>query len=53
MGSDLHLFGRGIQARHRLVVLLERGAAGIHFYVLNKSQAASAVLEAVPLPQRI
>jgi len=29
--------------------LLQAGIPGVHFYVLNKSQATSAVLDAVPL----
>lgn len=32
--------------------LLARGVPGIHFYVLNKSQATSEVLRAVDLPKR-
>jgi methylenetetrahydrofolate reductase (NADPH) len=29
--------------------LLDRGVAGLHFYVLNKSEAASRVLQTVDL----
>jgi len=32
--------------------LVERGVPGIHFYVLNKSQATIRILEAVELPGR-
>ncbi len=32
--------------------LVQRGIPGVHFYVLNKSQAATKVLGAVELPQR-
>jgi methylenetetrahydrofolate reductase (NADPH) len=33
--------------------LLDAEVPGIHFYVLNKSQATSAVLKAVQLPERL
>jgi len=32
--------------------LVDQGAPGVHFYVLNKSQATSAVLKAVQLPNQ-
>jgi methylenetetrahydrofolate reductase (NADPH) len=32
--------------------LIQRGVPGIHFYVLNKSQATSWVLAAVDFPRR-
>ncbi len=38
-------------ATAQVEALVAHGVPGIHFYVLNKSQAASKVLEAVALPQ--
>ena len=37
-------------ATRQVQELVDRGAPGVHFYVLNKSQATSAVLQAVKLP---
>lgn len=37
-------------ATRQTVELLEHGVPGIHFYVLNKSEAASGVLKSVTLP---
>ena len=37
------------QCSEQLDELLQAGIPGVHFYVLNKSQATSAVLDAVPL----
>lgn len=39
------------QAAAQAQELLEAGVPGIHFYVLNKSQATARVLEAVKLPR--
>ena len=33
-----------------ILALIDAGVAGIHFYVLNKSQATAAVLRAVDRP---
>ena len=40
-------------ARQQLEGLLRAGIPGVHFYVLNKSQATAAVLEAVGDPQAL
>jgi methylenetetrahydrofolate reductase (NADPH) len=39
-------------AIHQVRALVQAGVPGIHFYVLNKSQATARVLEAVELPSR-
>ena len=39
-------------AAHQVQDLVDHGIPGIHFYVLNKSQATAAVLDAVTIPQR-
>jgi methylenetetrahydrofolate reductase (NADPH) len=44
-------FQAGVEFATRQVAgLLQGGVAGLHFYVLNKSQATAAVLEASDLP---
>lgn len=46
-------FAVGVEFAVRQVrELVDSGIAGLHFYVLNKSHATSAVLQAVPLPRR-
>jgi methylenetetrahydrofolate reductase (NADPH) len=46
-------FAVGIDfAARQLQELIDRGVPGVHFYVLNKSAATGAVLNAVSLPQR-
>jgi methylenetetrahydrofolate reductase (NADPH) len=46
-------FAVGVEFATRQVdSLLAGGVAGLHFYVLNKSPATSAVLQSVPLPKR-
>jgi methylenetetrahydrofolate reductase (NADPH) len=45
-------FATGVDFAVRQVrELVDSGIAGLHFYVLNKSHATAAVLEAVPLPR--
>ncbi|MCG8583630.1 MAG: methylenetetrahydrofolate reductase, partial [Pirellulales bacterium] len=39
------------QATAQVAALIDAGASGIHFYVLNKSQATAAVLRSVGCPQ--
>jgi methylenetetrahydrofolate reductase (NADPH) len=44
-------FAAGVrQATRQVQELVDAGVAGIHFYVLNKSPATSAVLSAVKRP---
>ncbi len=46
-------FAVGVEfATRQVEALLRQGLAGLHFYVLNKSPATSAVLQAVSLPRR-
>jgi methylenetetrahydrofolate reductase (NADPH) len=45
-------FAAGVEFATRQVhALVERGVAGVHFYVLNKSPATAGVLRAVALPR--
>ena len=45
-------FQVGIEfATKQVQALIDSGVPGIHFYVLNKSQATSAVLKAIQLPE--
>ena len=45
-------FTAGVEfATQQVRELIDHGVAGIHFYVLNKSQATAAVLRAVGLPE--
>jgi methylenetetrahydrofolate reductase (NADPH) len=39
-------------AARQVQELIDQGAPGVHFYVLNKSQATSAVLQAVKMPAK-
>lgn len=45
-------FAAGVEfATRQVQALVERGVAGVHFYVLNKSPATAGVLRAVALPR--
>jgi methylenetetrahydrofolate reductase (NADPH) len=52
-GDDDGQFAVGVEFATRQVQdLIDQGAPGIHFYVLNKSTATAAVLRAVSMPAR-
>jgi len=47
-------FCAGVEfAAHQVRELMEKGVPGIHFYVLNKSEATSVVLSSVDMPSSI
>jgi methylenetetrahydrofolate reductase (NADPH) len=46
-------FNAGVEfATEQTQELIDHGVPGIHFYVLNKSQATEKVLKAISLPNR-
>ncbi|MEM6690663.1 MAG: methylenetetrahydrofolate reductase [NAD(P)H] [Planctomycetota bacterium] len=46
-----HQFEVGVDhARRQSIELLDRGVPGIHYYVLNKSEAAKALMEGMSMP---
>lgn len=52
VGDDRGQFEVGVEfATRQTAELLEAGVDGIHYYVLNKSEAAQRVLDAVRLPR--
>jgi methylenetetrahydrofolate reductase (NADPH) len=53
-GDDDWQFQVGVEfAAQQVQELIDAGVPGVHFYVLNKSQATAAVLERVKLPGRV